>query len=369
MAETNVTVRSESLALPRALALPRLPLWLIGWWVAGRVVVLAVAFAIRPSIWTLDSWDGHWYAIVAHGGYLLVPGRDSDPAFFPLYPILLRALHALGVGWGLAGPLLSNTALPVGLVLFYTLTRQLFTEQLARRATVYLAVFPISYVFSMSYPESVVLALIAAAPLAALKRRWWLAAACGAAAALARPEGLFLTLPLAAIAWQQHSTLPPARLGAALAAIFAPAAALASYPLYLANVIHDPLAWSRAEHAWGRKFSLTGPLNAFAHLQATLTQTPWRARDVIFLFLYLGLLYAARRAGTPLPWLAAAAAIVILPVFSGIFDSTARFGLLAPPLFWGLAATLRGRQAERATILISLLLLAAATASIHWISP
>lgn len=364
-----MTVRSDSTALPRGLTFSRPPAWLLGYWLAGRIVVLATAIAIRPSLWTLDTWDGRWYRMVARGGYLLVPGRASDPAFFPLYPILLRAVHALGAGWGLAGPLVSNLALLVGLLTFHALTRELFSEELARRATVYLAVFPLGYVFSMAYPESIVLVLVTAAPLAALRRRWWLAAACGAAAALARPEGLFVALPLAGIAWQQRHSLSPVRRGAALAAVLAPAAALASYPLYLATVIHDPFAWSRAEHAWGRKFALRGPIRAFSSLPASLAHSPWKARDVAFFFLYLGLLYAARRAGTSWPWIVAAAAVIVLPVFSGVFDSIGRFGLLAPPLFWGLAAVIRGRRVERIVLPVSLVLLAVATVSIEWIFP
>ena len=115
----------------------------------------------------------------------------------------------------MAGPLLSNLALLLGLGLFYALTREIFSEPLARRSTIYLAIFPLSYVFSMAYPESVELVLLTAAVLAALRRHWWLAAVCAGAAALARPEGLFLALPLAGIAWAQRRSLSPASRGAA----------------------------------------------------------------------------------------------------------------------------------------------------------
>ena len=347
----------------------RPPKWLLGWWAIGRVVAIATALAIKPTVWTLDRWDGRWYRMVARGGYLLVPGRQSDPAFFPLYPILLRAVHAAGTGWGIAGPLVSNLALLFGLGLFYTLTREMFSEQLARRATTYLAIFPLSYVFSMAYPESVVLALLAAAPLAALRRRWWLAACCAGAAALARPEGLFLAFPLAGIAWEQRKTLAPARRGAALAAVLAPPAALVSYPLYLDTALHDPLAWSRAEHAWGRRFRITGAFRAFEHLPAAVGHTPWLLRDVLCFFFYLGLLYAARRAGVPGAWLAAAAAVVVLPVFTGAFDSIGRFGLLAPPLFWGLAGLTNGTWPDRTVRATSLVLLVLAAVSIVYVFP
>ena len=360
---------SATLATRHRLALAPLPSWLVGWWAIGRVVAIATAMTLKPSIWTLDRWDGRWYRMVARGGYLLLPGRQSDPAFFPLYPILLRIAHAVGVGWGVAGPLLSNLAFLLGLVLFYRLSRELFSEQLARRATTYLAVFPLSYVFSMAYPESIVLLLMLAAPLAALRRHWWLAAFCAGAAALARPEGLFLALPLADIAWRQRGDLSPSARGAALAAVLAPVGAIASYSLYLATFLHDPLAWSQAERAWGRQFQLGGAYEAFAHMPAMVGHNAWLVRDVVFFFLYLALLYAAWRVGTPLAWLAAGAAIVILPIFTGAFDSIGRFGLLAPPVFWGLAGLTRSEGSARAVRIVSLVLLACGTASLAYVFP
>jgi hypothetical protein len=307
--------------------------------------------------------------MVARGGYLLLPGQESDPAFFPLYPILLRGVHAAGVGWGFAGPLLSNLALVLGLWLFYALTREIFSEPLARRATTYLAIFPLGYVFSMAYPESLVLVLLTGAPLAALRRRWWLAAFCAGAAALARPEALFLVFPLADIAWRQRKSLSPPHRGAALAAVLAPVAAIASYSLYLTTVLHDPLAWSRAEHAWGRQFRVSGAYEAFVHLPVTLGHDPWLVRDVVCFFLYLALLYAAWRVGTPPGWLAAAAAVVILPIFTGAFNSLGRFGLLAPPLLWGLAGLTKSERSERIARSLFLVLLVVATASLAYIAP
>jgi len=364
-------VSAQPTAVParRGLVLAAPPRWLLGWWAIGRVVAIATALALKPTVWTLDRWDGSWYRMVARGGYLLVPGRHSDPAFFPLYPIMLRTLHAVGIGWGVAGPLLSNLALLLGLLLFYRLSRELFSEPLARRATTYLAIFPLSYVFSMAYPESVVLVFLVAAPLAALRRHWWLAAFCAGVAALGRPEGLFLALPLADIAWRQRHSLSPAGRGAALAAIAAPVAAIASYSLYLSTVLHDPLAWSQAERAWGREFEFSGAYEAFVHLPATIDHDAWLVRDVVLFFLYLVLLYAARRVGTPSAWLLAAAGVVILPVFTGAFTSIGRFGLLAPPLFWGLAGLTTSARSERAARVVLLGGLALGTASLAYVFP
>jgi hypothetical protein len=56
-------------------------------------------------------------------------------------------------------------------------------------------------------------------------------------------------------------------------------------------------------------------------------------------------------------------------VFSGSFDSIGRFGLLAPPLFWGLAWLGRSRRADLAIRATSLVLLVVATATVPYIFP
>jgi hypothetical protein len=357
--------------------------WIAAWWLGGRALVFATALIIHTvglrgysvsrvrghAFGLLGGWDGSWYRMVAADGYLLIPGRQSDPAFFPLYPLLLRGAHAFGLGYVTAGLLLSNLALLGALVAFEALTRELFGSTFARRATVYVAIFPIGYVFSMAYPESIVLGAIALAGLAALRGRWTTAAVFAAVAALARPEGVLVALPVLASAWRQRHTLTPLKRGLALGAVLAPAAALASYPAYLGSVLHDPLAWSEAEHAWGRKFSPLGFVDTIVHLPHALAANSWLARDVLCCAVYIALLVAARRAGAPLPWLIGAVAVVTVPLFSGSFESIGRFGLLALPVFWGLAWVGRAPAADRAIRTASVVLLVALTATIPFVFP
>ena len=364
-----MTEIARTSAGPRGLSVPRPPTWILGWWLVGRVVVLASALAARPTLWTLSRWDGIWYLRVARGGYLLVPGRPSDTAFFPLYPVALRALHHLGLGWGAVGPVVSNAAFLLGLVLFHMLSREVMGEEIARRATTYLAIFPLAYVFSMTYPESLALVFIAGAPLAAMRRHWWLAAACAACAALTRPEAIFLALPLGGIAWSQRRELGVWSRGAAVAATLAPLAALAAFSLYLGTVLNDPFAWMEAQRAWGRSFYATGLFHAIAHLPSAVFSGGWGARDAVFFLLYLGLMAVAWRARVPKLWIAAGAGAVILPVFSGEFTSDARFGLLAPAVFWALAAVTGNSRARRAVIAVSLSLLVLWTVALPYVVP
>lgn len=335
------------------------------------MVTAVVVHHVGPEGWTrlvshahtlgpLEAWDARWYRMVASSGYLLVPGRQSDPAFFPLFPVLMRGGHALGLGYTTAGLVLSNVGFLGALLAFHALTRTLFGEGMARRSVAYLAVFPFGFAFSMVYPESIVLALIALAALAGLRRRWGWAVVCAAAAALARPEGLFVALPLAVLAWEQRHTLSPRARGLALGAVLAPVAAIGSFSLYLWSVLGDPMVWSRAQRAWGRAFSPLGAVHAVEGLGRAFAHDAWVTRDVVAVVLYLVLLAAAARAGVGWPWLLFGLAVVVLPLFSGSFDSVDRFGLLAPAAFWGLAALGRDPRANRLILGLSLPLLAAA---------
>jgi hypothetical protein len=352
--------------------------WIGGWFLVGRIAVFATALVVgvagprgylandeRTHLFgILAGWDGHWYKRVASGGYLLYPDRQSDPAFFPLYPMLLRGLHALGLNYTAAGLILPNLLLLTALAAFYALSTELLGESAARRATVYVAVFPLGYVFSMSYPESLVLTAMSLAALAALRRRWALAAVCGAIGALARPEGAFIALPLLALAWRDRHRPPPRERGLAFGAALAPFAALASYPLYLAAYLDDLFAWSKAQSQWQRHFSPIGFVHTLTRLPTAFDQSAWVVRDLGALVLYLVLLALARRSGVPWSWIVAGLVVVVLPTFSGAFTSVARFGLLVPGVFWGLARLGRDPRADRAIRIVSLALLVAATATV-----
>jgi len=353
--------------------------FVVGWWAAGRGLVLATAAVVHLAglprvtgeradnvLGLLGAWDGRWYRIVAAHGYLLEPGRQSDPAFFPLYPLLLRAGHSLGLGYVTSGLLISNLVFLGALVAFEAVTRELLGAQLARRTAVYVALFPFGFVFSMTYPESVVLCAIAVTTLAALRRRWLLAAVVAALGTLARPEMLFLSLPLLPLALRERD---PRRRGLALGAVAAPVAALGSFSLYLGLRLHDPLAWTHAERAWGRRFTPFGFVTTLERLPRAVAGNTWAIRDVVFFVVYLALLAAALRAGVPRLWVLAGALVVVLPVFSGTFDSIARFGLLAPAVFWGLASLGESRRADLAIRTASAVLLVACTVHVLYVFP
>src|SRR5437868_5051537 len=155
-------------------AVTRLVLCLIGWF-GFRLLPLAVSFPqaweiaedgsrkpvngyvsahLHPFVNMWSRWDAEWYVQVARGGYRYAPGVKSNTAFFPLYPVLLRASHVLLLNsssyasWFIAGIVLSNICLLVALVFLRALLIIDFEPFVATRAVSYLLIFPTSFFLS-----------------------------------------------------------------------------------------------------------------------------------------------------------------------------------------------------------------------------
>jgi hypothetical protein len=354
-----------------------------GWWIGSRVIVIACAAILHWFRWpagyfrpefksvlaVLSSWDGRWYDMVARNGYLLIPGHQSDPAFFPFFPLLLRLGHTLGLSYALSGVVISNLVLLGGLLVFYRLGRAFLPEPDAYRASVFAAIAPMGFTFSMVYPESLVFAAMALAGFAAIRGRWILCASCAVVATLARPQGALLVLPIAGAVWNTWPRLTPRARGLAAGAVAAPIAALAAFPLYLGDVIGDPHAWSKAQQAWGRSFQWDGIVHAFGQLPARNGTDHWLLRDALFCLAYVLLLFVAYRAGIPKGWIAASALMVLLPLETGSFISVARFGLLALAVFWGLGVVARRPVVDWSLRVLSVGLLVALTLTMPLIFP
>jgi len=356
----------------------------LAWWAGSRAIVVAGILVIHwlraprgyfghaifaHILGPLEAWDGIWYRAVAARGYLLVPGHQSDPAFFPFYPLLLKLVGLTGMSVGAAGVVLSNLLFAGALLAFDALGHELFPDALARRATLLLAVFPTGYVCSMLYPESLVLLAFALAGLFAARGRWLACAAAAAVAALARPEGVLLVLPIAAALASQWRRLDPDQRGRGIAAVLSAPAAAISFPVYLWWTLHDPFAWSEAQQAWGRSFRIGGLWHSLSRMGDELSRQPWAARDIGFGAVTLLLLAAAWRAGAPRTWILLGALLVVVPLGSGSFNSDARFALLALPAYWGLAWLASTRAVFTLLALLCAGLLAAATVTLPLVFP
>src|SRR5262249_47750700 len=156
----------------------------------------------HPFVNMWARWDSGWYLDIAEHGYSFVPGKQSNVAFFPLYPELMHVFHLViplprDVGWLDDGIILSNVALLVALIYLYRLVRLDYERPTAARAVLYLCVFPTTLFLSAVYSESLFLALVVAAFYYARTARWFVAGLLAAAAAVCKPPGILLVVPLA----------------------------------------------------------------------------------------------------------------------------------------------------------------------------
>jgi hypothetical protein len=358
---------------------------LLGWIVCSRVLVLATTLVLthvreprghfsdavldRP-LGPLAAWDGRWYGEVAKHGYSLVPGEKSSAAFFPLLPWLVAGFRSVfDAGPIVAGLLIANVLFVAAIFALYELGRLVLPEQVAYRAAVFAAISPLAFVFSMFYAESLALAAVAAAGVCALRGRWVLAIPFAAAAALARPGGAFVFLPILGAALAAWPDLRARSRGAAVAAVAAAPIALAILPLVLWWETGDPLAWAHAQAAWGRSLSPGGVAQLLTALPEALRGDLWVAREVALVVAAAGLLVCARRAGVDRWWIAAGALMALLPLASGSWESAGRYALIAPPVYWGLASLVRGGRSETAARMALLVALVVGTLTLGLVNP
>ena len=188
-----------------------------------------------------DQWDARHYVYLATHGYGAAGDARNLIAFFPLYPVLISAVSAIGLPARTAALLVSNVAGVVAAILLYEIARVDGGEKAAWRAAAFFTVFPTAYFLLVGYTEAVFCALTFGSVLAARHKRWLWAGLLGGLASTARLTGLvllpFLAVELAAArrtlrsVWQL--VVPPVLVGLGFL----------TYLLTNLLVLGDPLAF------------------------------------------------------------------------------------------------------------------------------
>jgi len=205
------------------------------------------------AVTSFERFDALWFLGIATDGY---EDGNGSAAFFPGYPLLIRAVSPLLGGHPLAAALLiSNLAAFGSMLVLYLLSARELDETVARRAVLYLAVFPTSFFLLAPYSEAPFLLFVLVSLWSARQGRWWLAGLAGAAAAATRSLGIVLVVALVAEAVHQWRERRPGHPVGRLAWALTPAAGLLGYLLYWRAVADDWLAPIHQQANWQRELS------------------------------------------------------------------------------------------------------------------
>ncbi|HEY8104124.1 MAG TPA: hypothetical protein VIE18_06375 [Gaiellaceae bacterium] len=202
---------------------------------------------------TFAQWDARWFLQIAEHGYEEVP---QAAAFFPVYPAAAHGLAWVTGSTLVAGVLISLAAGAAAACALAEIARPFLGERGARDAVLYLALYPVGYVFVALYSDGLFLALATGAFLAAMRGRPVAAGVLGGLATGTRLIGLALVPALAILLWRGRDPRSLARL----APLLLLPAAVGLYALYLNAKLGDPWAFANAQADWDRDMSPAGPL-------------------------------------------------------------------------------------------------------------
>ncbi|HTY91602.1 MAG TPA: mannosyltransferase family protein [Methanocella sp.] len=291
------------------------------------------------NVWGV--WDSYHYVHIADSGYT----SNAFYAFFPLYPLLMKALaYVIGNAF-ISGLIISNVCLLFASFYLYRLVLLEKESDTALESIKYLYLYPTAFVLSGVFTESLYLALIIAGFYYAKKQRWWIVGMLGLLLSATRTIGVFFLLPMV-YEYAKSKEFKLQKIGLDAIPLLLIPVGLFCYMAYNYLMIGDPLGFGHVLTAeWGRQ-----QLNPILSVVYGLLQAKVNALIALACIAFLTVFY--RKIGFSY-WLVGVYSI-ILPLFSGI-GSMHRYSLVAFPMYIILAELSKNKYVEQfAPILLAL---------------
>jgi Gpi18-like mannosyltransferase len=207
----------------------------------------------RPAVvgdGVLGGWlwfDATWYVDIADHGYFYTPGQQSSVAFFPAYPLVVRATSTVTGDTPLAAIAVTFACGLAAAVLFWTWLRERLSSRARVLGLALLLVYPYAwFIYGSGYADALFLAATLGAFLLFERGRPGAAGLVGAVAVAARPVGIAVVVGLAVLAWRRRADIAGA-LSAPLLAL----GGLVAWCGYLAVRFGDPFAFASVQGARG----------------------------------------------------------------------------------------------------------------------
>lgn len=234
-------------------------IFILSLWFWSRLLILVIMFGVAPFLpeqpgvipvfgdWSVfAAWDSDFYRQIAQQGYSFIPDSNQhhSVAFFPLYPLLAKALTFIGIKFRHGAVLVNNGAFLGTIVcLFYWMKSQ-YGGNAARWIVAVLALCPLSLYGTVIYTEGLYL-FVSTLSLWSFESRQYLGTAWwGALATATRPTGVALIPALLLVSLKEKRGL------GAIAASLATGAGIGAFSLYCWWKFQEPLAFFAAQRSW-----------------------------------------------------------------------------------------------------------------------
>jgi hypothetical protein len=320
----------------------------------------------------LLRWDSGWYGAIARSGYQYNgdPSPQSSIVFYPLYPLLSRAVVvAFGVSVDVALLLVANAASLVAVLLMTKFVKDEVGDEVALLSLSCFCFFPFSLFLSAGYTEPLLLVLVLSSLILLARQRYAPASLLAGLAAATRPTGIVMLPVILWEMWRRRTTsilrlLPRIALCGLLAA-----SGLLIYMAYLWYAFGQPLAFAAGQAGWHHEAWSDRLLSA-------LTLGPFRrsplhddllVSEIAFVSFLVLTIWSFRRLAPAAPLYGLGA--LLLPYATlGIYTATYRFVLVCIPAFMMMGLILHGRpRLARAVIgTFAVLLLAVSALYSQW---
>ncbi|WP_329564804.1 glycosyltransferase family 39 protein [Kitasatospora sp. NBC_01266] len=307
-------------------------------------------------------WDAYWYADIAQHGYagsVPVPGPHGPYqayAFFPSYPLLIRAGHLLlPLSISQAALLVAWFASLVAAWGIFAVGSHLYGRRVGTIAAVLWGVTPYSVVESLAYSELMFTAFTAWAMYAAVRRRWIVAGLLSTLAGLTRPTAVAVAgavclgaaLALVSQWWRtRRGTMPSEERVAwwrpVVGGLIAPLG-FVGFVLWVGVQKHSLTGYFKVQEAWQSQFDFgRSTVHSFRDILGT-SNTLWMSDVVVAITLVASVMLFVLSILQRQPVVLVALSGLVLLLALGdasYFNSRARFLIPAFALLFPLAGAL-----------------------------
>jgi len=299
-------------------------------------------FRLPPLFYSLANFDGIHYLLIAKSGY-----SQYEQAFFPIYPLLTRAVSVVTGGNILVAALfLSNLSFLAGVLLFWRLAnKELPVRNVSLWSLAFLFLFPTSFFAGAVYTEGLFFLLIIGFFLSLRNKRFATAALFACLASATRLIGIFLIIPLfiAVIRQKKFHRFTKGIL------LSIPFLGLISYMAYLWKTTGDPLFFIHAQPAFGAHRSssvILLPQVVYRYLKIFVTAAPnyqyaLSVAEFVFFFGVFSVVILDLVKNYRKPFRLGLGLFsffnVLLPTLTGTFSSVPRYAWLSLSVYFYLA--------------------------------